>query len=447
MKNKYFNIQTICAYKESEHLSTKGLLLILALLTLSVASFAQTCSCSGGRYLQTTFGKISLGNNVQFTQNTSANYDGTTEHEAMDIWGPAGDNCNKRPLIIWVHGGGFSQQDRNAPDVVAMCDTFSRHGFVVATIDYRDGYWGQYTPVNQTYSTNPSAWDAHEFTRAAFRAMQDAKCAVRFFKANASTYGIDTNNIFMGGTSAGGWTSLEVAYLDKAAEKPSACSPQSLVAGMYQRPDLGSIDGGGGWNNVSSRVKGIISIFGAMVDTAFVDGPNDPAAYHFHEYSDPVVNFYYGPPFQGQYQNLASYWGDYYLDMQAKNVGAVSKSHWVNGSQHSLYPYRGLVSCEVALFLDSLICTNNQTTGIQSDFVLEASAYPNPSNGSLTVTMPPFQEAANLKLFSLLGDEIYSAPLAEGSNYLTLDKPANGAYLLEIISGTKKYKQRLILSK
>ncbi len=434
------------AYPASEELSAKGCFLILLFLCIFVSTFSQPCSCTGGRYLQTQFGRTSLGNNVQYTQNTSANYDATTEHETMDIWGPAGDNCTKRPLIIWVHGGGFSQMDKTAPDVVAMCDTFARHGFVVASIDYRDDYWGQFGPVNDFNSQNPGPYDNLEFTRASYRAMQDAKCAVRYFKANASTYGVDTNNIFMGGTSAGGWTSLLVAYLDKISEKPSACFQQSTVAGMYPRPDLGSIDGNGGWNNVSSRVRGIISIFGAMVDTAFVDGASDPAAYHFHEYGDPVVNFYYGPPFQGQYPNFASYWGDHYVHMQSQNTGGTSKARWMTGSQHALYPYRGIVSTDVASFLDSLICSGTQTTGGNDILANDIHLYPNPSNGILNIELP-IADHAVLKLYDALGSKVYSRILEEGTNRVDLENLSNGAYLAEIVTENAKYNRKLILNR
>ncbi len=441
---------TSSAYQASEQLSLKGFFLILFMLLLSIASFSQPCQCGSGRYLQPIFGKIALGTNIQYTQNASTNYNGTTEQEGMDIWGAAGDNCNKRPVIIWVHGGGFSQQDRTAPDVVAMCDTFSRRGFVVASINYRDDYWGTSGPVDDNNSQNPSPYDQFEFTRAAYRAMQDAKCAVRFFKSYATYYGIDTNNIFMGGTSAGGWTSLMVAYLDKISEKPAATGAQSSVIGVYSRPDLGSIDGSGGWNNVSSRLKGILSIFGALVDTSFVDGSTDPAAYHFHEYGDQVVNFYYGAPFQGQYQNFASYWGDYYIDMQSKNVGGVSKSRWMSGSQHSLYPYRGLVTTDVSSFLDSIICTNTNTIEIYSAInSFEAKVYPNPSQGTLEIEIPTDNAEGDIKLkiYNLLGTEVHSSMLQVGLNNLDILPLDNGVYIVNILSGTKHFDRRLILNK
>jgi len=368
-------------------MKTKLFFTLCLLTSYILHSFSQPCRCGNGGYTTSIYQNTILASNVQYTQNASANFDGTAEQESMDIWSPIGDNCNKRPVIIWVHGGGFAQGDKTAPDVVAMCDSFSRKGFICATIDYRDDYWGQFGPVNDN-SQNPNPYDAMEFTRADYRAMQDAKCAVRYFKANASTYGIDTSNIFMGGTSAGGWTSLMVAFLDKASEKFSDCNQQSMVAGMYARPDLGTIDGNGGWNNVSSRVRGIISIFGAIPDTSLVDGPNDPACIFFHEYGDPVVNFYYGQPYQGQYPNYASYWGDYYVNMQMQNTGGTHKAFWLNGNQHSLYPYRGLVTSETAKFLDSLICTTPATAVNETENNNSLSVFPNPSQGRFEIRNP-----------------------------------------------------------
>ncbi|MEW6470287.1 MAG: T9SS type A sorting domain-containing protein [Bacteroidota bacterium] len=423
-------------------LSAKGLFVILLFLVFAVEVFSQVCPCGNGRYTQSIFGRVSLGANVQYTQNASPNFDGSVEHETMDIWGPAGDNCTKRPLIIWVHGGGFAQMDKTAPDVVAMCDTFARRGFVVASIDYRDDYWGPWGPVND-FSMNPTPYDNKEFTRADYRAMQDAKCAVRFFKANAAQYGIDTNFIFMGGTSAGAWTSLMVAYLDKASEKPAEAYAQSLVAGMYARPDLGSVEGNGGWSNYSSKIKGIISCWGAIPDTAFIDGPNDPAAIIFHEYGDPVVNYYYGPPFQGQYPNFNSYWGTHYIDMQMQNVGTVHKTFPINGSQHALYPYRALVTAEVSYFLDSIICSSVMT-GVDEMSSGEVSIYPNPCSDLLTIALADAGQR-DIILFSSLGAEV-GRWAAEGDMIsIAVGSLPRGIYLLVIGDGDKALSKKIIL--
>jgi hypothetical protein len=393
---------------------------------------AQPCLCGNGRYVSQIFGKVSLGVNVQYTQNQGQNFDGSVEHERMDIWGPSGDNCSKRPVIIWVHGGGFAQMDKSAVDIVAMCDSFSRRGFVVASIDYRDDYWGPYGAVND-YSQNPTPYDTKEFTRAAYRAMQDAKCAVRFLKANAALYGIDTSFIFMGGTSAGAWTSLMAAYLDKLSEKPQDAYQQSLVANYYARPDLGSIDGGGGWNNVSSRIRGIISCWGALYDTSLIDGPAGPAAILFHENNDPVVNFLYGPPFQGQYPNFNSYWGSYYLNMQMDNTGIDNRFYPINGNQHSLYPYRGLVTVSSGLFLDSIICTPPLTTseedGDPVKNTIAVSVFPNPCSGSVNISV---NEKAQITLYNLLGERVAYWIVTQPTSSIDVQDLNAGLYLLNI---------------
>lgn len=424
-----------------------NLFLALLMLMISFRSLAQPCRCGNGGYTTSIYQNTIIATNVQYTQNASANYDGTTEQESMDIWGPLGDNCSERPVIIWVHGGGFAQGDKTAPDVVALCDSFSRKGFICATIDYRDDYWGQWGPVNDN-STNPNPYDTYEFTRADYRAMQDAKCAVRYFKANASTYGIDTSNIFMGGTSAGGWTSLMVAFLNKTSEKFQDCSQQSMVAGMYARPDLGGIDGNGGWNTFSSCVRGIISIFGALPDTALVDGPNDPAAIFFHEYGDPVVNFYYGKPYQGQYANYASYWGDYYVNMQMANTGGTHKAFWINGNQHSLYPYRGMVTLETSKFLDSLICTLPTAA---NEFPVSSSlfqVYPNPSNGIFELETGKLRlETAKIQAFNAVGKMVLSEPLNQNKSTINLSQQSNDIYFIKVTSGESILTEKVFLYK
>jgi hypothetical protein len=420
---------------------------IAATFFFSMGALAQ-CLCSSGGYTQSRFQNQILSQNVQYTQNASAKFDGTMKNVGMDIWVPIGDNCSKRPLIIWVHGGGFAINDKTAPDVVAMCDSFSRKGFICATIDYRDGYWGTSGPVGQN-STDPTPYDTHEFTRADYRAMQDAKCCVRYFKSNALQYGIDTNNIFMGGTSAGGWTSLMVAFLDKSSEKFSDCLQQSNALGMYSRPDLGSIDGTGGWNNVSSRVRGIVSIFGAVPDTSIIDSPNEPAAIFFHEYGDPVVNFYYGAPFQGQYQNFNSYWGDYYVNMQLQKKGGTHKAFWINGSQHNLYPYRGMVTLETSKFLDSLICTSNATA--VNEFQVSSSTfqvYPNPSSGVFQLETSNLKlETLKIQVYNAIGEMVLSETVNQQKSTINLSDRSNGVYFIKANSEAGVLTEKVLLSR
>jgi acetyl esterase/lipase len=91
----------------------------------------------------------------------------------------------KRPLVIWVHGGGWSRGDARQsgafsdwPSVLAM---LAARGYVVASVDYR---------LNQ---------------EAKFPApVQDVKAAIRYLRANADAFGIDPARVYLWGGSAGG---------------------------------------------------------------------------------------------------------------------------------------------------------------------------------------------------------------------------------------------------
>ena len=83
----------------------------------------------------------------------------------LNVYQPTGDIHTQRPLIIFAHAGGFLNGNKDVDDMVALCDSFARKGYVTATIDYRKGF----NPVS-----NGSA------ERAVYRGVQDGKAAVLF---------------------------------------------------------------------------------------------------------------------------------------------------------------------------------------------------------------------------------------------------------------------------
>jgi len=81
------------------------------------------------------------------------------------------------PVIIWIHGGGWSRGRKERCPAVALVDD----GYAVASIDYR---------LSRT---------------APFPAqIEDCKAAVRWIRANASKYNLDPDHIGVWGHSAGG---------------------------------------------------------------------------------------------------------------------------------------------------------------------------------------------------------------------------------------------------
>ena len=104
----------------------------------------------------------------------------------LDLYLPTAPGAS-RPLLIWVHGGGWSGGNRYpAPGfAVGMRDV----GFAVASVSYRlsgqAGLWG----------TESVIFPAQ---------IHDVKAAIRWLRAHATDYGIDGSRVGVWGSSAGG---------------------------------------------------------------------------------------------------------------------------------------------------------------------------------------------------------------------------------------------------
>jgi acetyl esterase/lipase len=97
----------------------------------------------------------------------------------LDLYLPAKPLRRPAPVIVFLHGGGWSGGTRTTgPDFNRY---FAQDGFAMASIEYR------LTP-SITFPAN----------------VEDVRTAVRWLKANASTHGLDAERICLWGTSAGG---------------------------------------------------------------------------------------------------------------------------------------------------------------------------------------------------------------------------------------------------
>jgi acetyl esterase/lipase len=97
----------------------------------------------------------------------------------LDLYLPAQPIRRPIPVIVFLHGGGWSGGTRTTgPDFSRY---FARDGFAMASIDYR--------------LTPSIAFPAN---------VEDVRTAVRWLKANAATHTLDPDRICLWGTSAGG---------------------------------------------------------------------------------------------------------------------------------------------------------------------------------------------------------------------------------------------------
>lgn len=102
------------------------------------------------------------------------------------------DCYDKRPLLIWLCGGGFTSMDENA--WIPEMTYFAKHGYVVASIGYTVEY-GTLFPEPE----------------------KEIKAAIRYLRAHADDYYIDTDKIVIGGESAGAYIA---AFVGMTGDKP-----------------------------------------------------------------------------------------------------------------------------------------------------------------------------------------------------------------------------------
>lgn len=194
-----------------------------------------------------------------------------SEHEKtnldlkMDIYLPKGDTIGKRPLIVMAHGGAFYIGDKAVKAYREWCSYFASLGYVCASINYRLGF------------LKPTTVDIE---RCEYQAMQDAHAAFRFLVANSGKYGIDTDNIFAGGTSAGSIMMLAVAYMKN----------ENRLESTYVDVDCGDLESSGNDFDNSFEIKGLANMWGAVYDLSILENNNVPII-SFHGDADKLVPY------------------------------------------------------------------------------------------------------------------------------------------------------------
>ncbi|MGC4038955.1 MAG: alpha/beta hydrolase [Chitinophagaceae bacterium] len=117
----------------------------------------------------------------------------------LDLYQPKDDNQSKRPLIIWLHGGGFKYGNKKSGGIPLWCIEFAKRGYVCAAINYR-------------LSKKKPLRHFPDLVKGCLEATADLQRAIDFFKTNAAQYRIDTMHIIAGGNSAGAMTALQSAF-------------------------------------------------------------------------------------------------------------------------------------------------------------------------------------------------------------------------------------------
>jgi acetyl esterase/lipase len=111
----------------------------------------------------------------------------------LDLY--SGHVAGPRPLVVFVHGGGWTTGHKRATahyaDFPGLLASLARKGFVVASVEYR--------------LSGEKAFPG---------AIVDVTAAVSFLRANAVRYGIDPGRVVLWGGSAGAHIAAMAAFTD-----------------------------------------------------------------------------------------------------------------------------------------------------------------------------------------------------------------------------------------
>lgn len=112
----------------------------------------------------------------------------------LNIW--TQDPQGKRPVIVWLYGGGFESGSASPPATDGA--NLARRGVVVVTVNYRVGVLG-FAHLGNLDDQNVAQADSVNL------GIQDVVAALRLIKAEIAKFGGDPNNITLAGGSAGGF--------------------------------------------------------------------------------------------------------------------------------------------------------------------------------------------------------------------------------------------------
>lgn len=221
----------------------KFFLLILIFVTSNLA--AQE------RYVDSIFGIREV------TTQTYAEKEG--EELFLDIYEPEGDDRANRPVLIFMHGGGFSGGSPKNQGEIDLAKAAASKGYVAIQISYR------LTRKGQSFGCEASG-KMETFQKSA----EDFLDAVDFISRHHKKYGIDISKVIVGGSSAGAEAVLNAVYNQALMFDKSA---------KYK--DL--------------QFSGVFSLAGAIVDARYITEENAVPGVFFHGTEDNLVPYATAP--------------------------------------------------------------------------------------------------------------------------------------------------------
>lgn len=186
----------------------------------------------------------------------------------MDVYLPNDNKVASRPLLVLIHGGAFFNGDKSDLGFPVWAHDFASRGYVVASVNYRLGFNKNKGSVK----------------RAGIRGVQDVDAAIRYIVHHKDAYGVDPDRVFVAGTSAGGITALNVAFM-RDEDIPSEAQEVGGIKSV--NPEMTD----------TYSIRAVGNMWGAVNDLSILDH-SSLSVISFHSTGDPVVPYGKGHPFK-----------------------------------------------------------------------------------------------------------------------------------------------------
>lgn len=400
-----------------------------------VAALAVFTNVSGQRYKDKIFTEVTLDS---VTYGLANNYAGTSQELKMNIFQPMGDTVSNRPLLVLAHGGSFVSGSRYAPDVTYLCNEFAKRGYVCVSIQYRLG-----VDVNEVLQGQIGP----EFAKAVWRGTLDGRGAVRYLRANADKYKISMGQVYIGGVSAGGVLGAHLAFLDTEAEVGTA-DPK------IDTTSIGGIEGSSGTPGQSWRVKGVISLCGALGNVNWMSNNKNVSIFSVHGTNDETV------PYKTDYfyafgNKVAKLSGGFVVDSMAKALGIKSVFYTFQDAPH--VPFSSGVGTPESstAYMDTtegllrdFLFDDIKTPGVGVNNVLantDVKVYPNPAKENVLIETNKGNNNV-ITILDLSGKTIETVNTNKTISVINTSSLNTGIYFIQITNEFGSITQKLVVN-
>ena len=351
--------------------------------------------------------------------------DGAVYHQ-LDVYVPAG-LTGRAPLVVHIHGGGWWGGSKG--EARTYCDSLYYAGYVIADINYR-------------LSTD-SMWPAQIY---------DCKTAIRFLKANAARYHIDTAHVGLMGESAGGHLAAMVGVtcgVDSLEGRhlggPRITSRVHAVFDQWGPTDLSKFDGQWPHTGADSCTAWLPYEGNALNPVNFLLGCQVSACPERARTADPIAYIRGGePPFaiyHGLFDCIVPPIQSQMLYDTLRAFGDSATVEFIPHIQHSdAYFQQPAFRHTIRAFFDSTLRTSSRAVVAECiPRVGDFNCAPNPFREATHMTLPSGR--GELCIEDLMGRVVMqlalnNEPYAERSDVLVGSGLPPGVYAVRWISAT-----------